>query len=63
MVISIIICICAMIKASKICGDDFILHALLIFFFPIYALVFLIAGKNICKSPSRPRRTVSNNRR
>ena len=53
-VLMIIICICAIVKASKVCGQDTALHVVLILFIPLYALIFCFAGNSICKN-SRPR--------
>ena len=53
-VVMFIICICAIVKASRICGQDTALHIVLILFIPLYALIFCFAGNSICKN-SRPR--------
>ena len=44
----LVIFICAIVKAARLCKDDKLLHILLIIFIPLYALIFLIAGKSIC---------------
>ena len=50
-VIMLIVCICAIVKASKICGKDTAIHIILILFIPLYALIFCFAGNSICKNP------------
>jgi len=56
LLIMLIVLICAIVKATKICGNNTALHIVLIFFIPLYALIFLIAGKSICReSGSRSR--------
>ena len=49
LLIMLIVVICAIVKATKICGNNTALHIILILFIPLYALIFLIAGKSICR--------------
>ena len=56
LLIMLIVVICAIVKATKICGNNTAIHVILILFIPLYALIFLIAGKSFCReSGSRSR--------